>query len=158
MNRKYEVLLLINPNMDDDSKSKLIEEVESKFTGEIVKKEDWGIKETAYPIKKQDKAHYILWYVETPSSDIKALKEMIAIDTNVLRPMILKHEKDFPFNLKTSKDIKFPERKQRKPRPTTSEKQESKEPTKTLNRRAAAPVTSEIEVVVKEEENKEEES
>jgi len=40
MNRKYELLLLINPNMGDAEKAKLIETVESNITGNIVKKED----------------------------------------------------------------------------------------------------------------------
>jgi hypothetical protein len=37
--------------------------------------------------------------------------------------MILVHEKDFPFNLKTSKDLKVPERK---PRPKNTRRPTSK--------------------------------
>jgi len=39
------------------------------------------------------------------------------VEADVFRTMILKHEKDFPFNLKTSKDLVFPERKPRTKRP-----------------------------------------
>ena len=39
--------------------------------------------------------------------------------------MILVHEKDFPFNMKTTKDLKFPERKARPERKPYTRKPEA---------------------------------
>ncbi len=108
MDRKYEVLLLLNPNMEDSAKVSLISEIEKKLSGKIIKKEDWGIKELAYKINKSRKAHYVLWYVETSSENINSLKNMIAINKDIIRPMILRHEKKWPFEYKTAKELNFP--------------------------------------------------
>ncbi len=112
MNRKYEILVLLNSNLEKVKLDKLIKDVEAKIAGNIVKKEDWGVKKLAYKIKKLDKAHYVLYYVETTPEAIDNLKEFIALNSkDVIRPIILKHEKKWPFEYKTTKDIKFPEKK-----------------------------------------------
>ncbi len=113
MNRKYEVLLLLNSELESDVIAATIKDVEAKMGGNIVKKEEWGIKDLAYKINKSKKAYYVLYYVETTSEAIALLKEMIAIDKRIVRPMILRHERKWPFEYKTAKDLKFPERKPR---------------------------------------------
>jgi hypothetical protein len=40
MERKYEVLLLLNPLMEKTDLEKLIKEIESKLGGNVVKKEE----------------------------------------------------------------------------------------------------------------------
>ncbi len=113
MNNKYEVLLLLDSNLESDAIAKTITDVEAKLGGNIVKKEEWGLKELAYQINKSKKAYYVLYYVETTAEAIFALKDMIAIDKRIVRPMILRHERKWPFEYKTAKDLKFPERKPR---------------------------------------------
>ncbi len=131
MDKKYEVLLLLDSNLKTDEIAKTIKDVEGKLAGNIVKKEDWGLKDLAYTIKKSRKAYYVLYYVETTSDAIKSLKEMIAIDKRIIRPMILRHEKKWPFEYKTAKDLKFPERKPKKdfsprtPKPAFKDKNDS---------------------------------
>lgn len=113
MNRKYEVLLLLDSNLESDAISATIKDVEAKLGGNIVKKEEMGLKDLAYTINKSKKAYYVLYYVETTSEAIASLKQMIAIDKRIVRPMILRHERKWPFEYKTAKDLKFPERKKR---------------------------------------------
>jgi|GEM_PF-2117355 len=38
-------------------------------------------------------AYYILYYVETEANNIADLRNLIAIDKKILRPMILVHER-----------------------------------------------------------------
>ena len=113
MNRKYEILLLLNHKMEKKDLEKLISNIETKIGGNIVKKEDWGIKKLAYKINKEDKAYYILYFIETTSENIASLKEFISITKNIIRPMILRHERKWPFEYKTAKELKFPERRPR---------------------------------------------
>ena len=114
MNNKYEVLLLIRPNLEKEELNKIIENVETKLGGNIVKKEEWGEKTLAYAIKKFKKAYYILYYVETSSSNIDDVRKMILISKDILRPMILRHEKKWPYEYKNASELKFPERKPRR--------------------------------------------
>lgn len=112
---KYEILFLIDPSLESSDLSNLIGEIEKILGGKIVKKDHWGKKELAYEIKKNKKADYHLYYVETNSENIFALKDMLAINKKVLRQLILRHEKKWPFEYKkTSADLKVPERKPRK--------------------------------------------
>lgn len=111
MNRKYEVLLLLSSTLNEKDLAKTIADVEAKLNGNIVKKEEWGLKNLAYEIKKSRKAYFVLYYVETTPEAIASLKEMILIDKRIVRPLILRHEKKWPFEYKTSKELKFPERK-----------------------------------------------
>lgn len=113
MERKYEVLLLIKPELNKDELKELISQVEEKLGGKIKSKEEWGIRELAYKIDKDTKAFYVHYYIETTPEAIDALKALIAVEKNIIRPMILRHEKAWPTDLKTSKELKFPERKPR---------------------------------------------
>ena len=114
MKRKYEVLLLLDPTLAKEDLIKLIENIEAKLGGKIVKKDEWGIKKLAYSIKKFKEAYYILYYVETESAKITELRNLIAVNKKILRPMIILHERKWPFEYKTGKDLKFPVRKPRK--------------------------------------------
>lgn len=111
MNRKYEVLLLLNPNLEKENLEKLIKDIEFKMAGNIIKKEEWGIRKLAYKIEKSRKAYYILYFVETTPEAIMNLKTLISIKKEIIRPMILRHEKKWPYEYKTGKDLLFPERK-----------------------------------------------
>ena len=109
--RKYEILMLLKPNLKADVKSKIIEKSEKLISGEIVKKEEWGSKKLAYPIKKQIEAEYILYYVKTNGENVLEYRRMVNISKEILRTLILVHEKDFPFNRRTTKDMIIKERK-----------------------------------------------
>jgi len=123
--RKYEILLLLRPNLEAGVKSNTIKLVEELIGGKIIKKEEWGLKKLAYPVKKEVEADYTLYYVETNGENIVELKARINIIKEILRAMILVHEKDFPFNMKTTKDLKFPERKARPERKPYTRKPEA---------------------------------
>lgn len=114
MDRKYEVLFLINPSLDKAEITKITADLESKLSGKIVKKEEWGLKKLAYKINNFVEGVYVLYYVETTPDAILDVKEYLSINKkNIIRSLILKHDKAFPFEMKTSKEIKFPERKPR---------------------------------------------
>ncbi len=100
MFRKYEIMFLFNPNIDDKTLSKLVDKIEKKLGGKIIKKEEWGKKSTSYPIKKYNEAIYFLYYLETEPEKIEELKKFILIEKNVLRYLIIKHEKKWPFESK----------------------------------------------------------
>ncbi len=122
MNRKYELMILINPSLGKEELEKTISGLEEKISGTIIKKEEWGKKKLSYDIKKQKEAYYVLYYVETTPEAIEEVKKSNLINKNILRELILKHEKSWPFEMKTTKDIKFPERKKYVNKLKTNEK------------------------------------
>lgn len=112
--RKYEFLLIIKPNLDSEVQRKFIEEFEKRIDGTIISKEDWGKRALAYQIKKEQEAHYILYYIEADPQKVIVAREWMNIRKELLRSMVLVHEKKWPFDMKTSKQLKFPERKPRR--------------------------------------------
>ncbi len=52
----------------------------------VTKEEDMGDRLLAYPVRKNDRGHYVLYLIESPPGPLKALSKTIK-----LRPEILKH-------------------------------------------------------------------
>ncbi len=111
--RKYEILVILNPTIDSTAKDKAIKTFEEKLGGKIVQKDDWGTKKLAYPIKKEKEGHYVLYYVETEGSRLAEVTKHFNVTKAFLRHVIINHDDKFPFEKKTLKDVKFPERKPR---------------------------------------------
>lgn len=111
--RKYEILVILNPTIDSTTKEKAIKTLEEKIGGKIVSKDDWGTKKLAYPIKKEKEGHYVLYYVETEGSRLAEVTKYFNVTKAFLRHVIINHDDKFPFEKKTLKDVKFPERKPR---------------------------------------------
>lgn len=68
--RKYETLYLLRPNLTEDAQKRLrtrISEAIKTNGGKVLRETDWGVRKTAYPIKKQAKAHIVeLLYAGQP--------------------------------------------------------------------------------------------
>ena len=70
-----------------------IEELIKKDGGSIDKVEYWGLRQLAYKIKKNRKAHYTLMNINAPSDTLKELDRQISLNENVLRHLTVKVDK-----------------------------------------------------------------
>ena len=62
--REYELLLIIDPNLEDTETESLIERVKSNIEsngGEALKVDPWGKKPLAFPIKKNNDGYFVLF-------------------------------------------------------------------------------------------------
>ena len=78
-----------------DKYSKIIE----KNKGKIVKKENWGLLNLSYLIKKNKKGNYLHFKIEGPNKIVSELEKNEKIDKNLLRYATIKVKK---FDLETS--------------------------------------------------------
>lgn len=88
--RHYEIVLLIHP--DNSAKiSNIIDYYTNivKKDGKIHRLEDWGRRQLAYPIKKLQKAHYILMNVEISTEILSELKNNFRLNDAIMRNMIM---------------------------------------------------------------------
>ena len=99
VNKNYELMFILDPKLSKEDIAKELSKIEKAVIGKIVKKDDWGIKELSYEIKKEKKGYYIIYYVETNSESIDAINHLVRITKNILRSMIIKHE-EWPIKLK----------------------------------------------------------
>ena len=64
--KKYENVIIINPNINKEETSKTISNIKNKISeyAEITKEKDIGIRNLAYEIKKNKTGHYLSYEFE----------------------------------------------------------------------------------------------
>ena len=91
--RKYEIMYILNSNLDETTSKSTIESLNKILTDNGAKISDvneWGNRELAYEIKKQNRGYYVV--TTLTSDDSKAVSEfdrLSKINTSVLRHMIV---------------------------------------------------------------------
>ncbi|MEE3343087.1 MAG: 30S ribosomal protein S6 [Bacilli bacterium] len=90
---KYEIMFIIRPNIEEDTRKKVVKELEKTLTDNkatITLSKELGQKEFAYVIKKMTSGYYYLYNIE--ANNDKAIKEfdrVAKINENVIRHLIL---------------------------------------------------------------------
>ncbi|MCM8772208.1 MAG: 30S ribosomal protein S6 [Candidatus Omnitrophica bacterium] len=96
MVRNYEICFLIRADLSEEDFNKEIDFIERsilKEGGEIVKKENWGRKTLAYPIKKKEEAIYYLFYIRSLPENISKIESHFYRRENILRYLILQRKR-----------------------------------------------------------------
>ena len=93
MLREYEFTFVAKGDLPEAERAKVIhgyEEILKRNGGEVLKKDDWGTKKLAYPIKKTFKGHYVFYDVASLPENIAECERLLKIDENVLRYLVVK--------------------------------------------------------------------
>jgi len=69
-----------------EAATKIIEEGQ----GKIVKTETWGLRNLAYRIAKNRKAHYVLLDIDAPAAAIAEMERQVALNEDVIRYMTVR--------------------------------------------------------------------
>jgi small subunit ribosomal protein S6 len=86
--RKYETIAILRPDAPEEfitSITKKIEKVVTSKPGELLKKDDWGVKRLAYEIKKQKQGRYLCWTYEQAPKAVAEVDKKLRFEENVLR-------------------------------------------------------------------------
>jgi len=91
--KKYEIMYILKADLDDASRKAEIEKLHGYLTkggATIDKVNEWGVKDLAYPIKKQTKGYYVVIKISCESADAtKEFDRLQKIDNAVLRTLII---------------------------------------------------------------------
>ncbi|QVK18225.1 30S ribosomal protein S6 [Mycoplasmatota bacterium] len=93
--RKYEIMFIIRPNLDDESRKQVIENFTNILTerkAEIVKVDNWGLKTLAYEINDLRKGHYVVMQVNAPLEAVNEFERLARISEDIIRYIIIKDE------------------------------------------------------------------
>ncbi len=89
--KAYEALYVLDTNIDDEKRQKMIE----RFKG-IVESEDrpvnideWGRRRLAYPINKKNEGYYVLMNFSTDNNEQDELERVFKITDGVMRYIIV---------------------------------------------------------------------
>ena len=65
-------------------------EIVEANNGKVTKTETWGLKNLAYKIKRNRKAHFVLLNIEAPAGTVAELERQTAINEDVIRYMTVR--------------------------------------------------------------------
>jgi small subunit ribosomal protein S6 len=92
----YETVFILTPVLSDDQVKEAVKKFEDFLTskgGEIIWKEDWGLKKLAYPIQHKKTGFYNLIEFKLAPEAIKDFDLMFRRDERVMRHLIVKLDK-----------------------------------------------------------------
>lgn len=92
--RKYEVLYIVNANLDEAARVELIEKMHSILTDNgatIDKVDEWGLRDFAYEINFMKQGYYVLTNFSTDKSEaVSEFDRLALINKDVVRHMIVR--------------------------------------------------------------------
>ncbi|MBX9703040.1 MAG: 30S ribosomal protein S6 [Silvanigrellaceae bacterium] len=91
--REYEAMIIAKSDLPESELSKMVlkwEGIINNDGGQIIKKDTWGVRRLAYPIKKQNRGNYFVYDIASTQDNVLELERSLKFDENVLRSMILK--------------------------------------------------------------------
>ena len=100
----YESVLIARQDLGASQVINLVSdlsEVLKKEGGEVVKVDNWGLKNLAYRIKKNRKGHYVLLNIVAPAKAIFEYEHLMRLNEDVIRYMTIKVDE---FNNEMSSD------------------------------------------------------
>ncbi|SCN47259.1 SSU ribosomal protein S6p [methanotrophic endosymbiont of Bathymodiolus azoricus (Menez Gwen)] len=89
--RHYEIVFLVHPDQSSQVPA-MIDRYRATIegaSGAIHRLEDWGRRHLAYPIKKLQKAHYVLMNIECDQATLAELESSFRFNDAVLRSMTI---------------------------------------------------------------------
>lgn len=95
--RTYEVMYIIDPETAADKITKLNEAVGKlieKEGGSVVRMDDIGRRQLAYPIEKKNEGHYVLFEIEGSGQEILELERRMRVNDMIIRYMTVRVDED----------------------------------------------------------------
>ena len=89
----YEHVFIARPDLSEAQVKTMIDDftkVIKTNKGKVVKDEYWGLKSMAYKIKKNKKAHYVLFNIDGPHKAVAEMENKQRFEENVLRFMTVR--------------------------------------------------------------------
>lgn len=92
--KKYEVMFIIDPTLEDAQKDATVETVKGIIAseGEVENVDVWGMRKLAYPIQKKNEGYYVVIDFSADTELPKELDRRLRISDNVIRHVIISKE------------------------------------------------------------------
>jgi small subunit ribosomal protein S6 len=89
--RKYEVTFIFPPREEEFASGKEFVKQELTNSGSTITNEiDMGERDLAYPVKKQERGHYICYEIETAPEKIADLDKAFKLQSSILKYLFIK--------------------------------------------------------------------
>ena len=100
MNRNYELVLMLDPEVADEGREKVAGDVRQAIeaAGTLDQADTWGLREMAYEIKQRNEADYRFFRFQGEPPLLERLDHSLKITDGVLRFRIFKVDPETPAN------------------------------------------------------------
>lgn len=85
----YLLTLVVKNDLDEKARKEIVASV-TKQMGKVDKVDEWGIKDLAYPIKRQTKGHFVHFEFESDPSTISSLDKSLKVNEDILRYLLVR--------------------------------------------------------------------
>ena len=92
---KYESVIIARQDLGASQVNNLVDELKNVIAnqgGEVVRVDNWGLKNLAYRIKKNRKGHYVLLNISAPASAVAEYERVMRVNEDIIRYMTVKVE------------------------------------------------------------------
>ena len=89
--KKYEIMYILKAGLDDAARKAEVDKLHGIITsngGKITDVNEWGLREFAYPIKKETKGYYVVIKIEADNVALNEFDRITRFDSNVLRTLV----------------------------------------------------------------------
>ncbi len=93
--RKYEIMYIIRPNIEEEAKKALVERFNTILTdngAELTETKEWGKRRLAYEINDFRDGFYMLLKVQAGTAAVQEFDRLAKINEDIIRHMITKDE------------------------------------------------------------------
>ena len=95
--RKYEIMYILKADLDETARKAEMEKLEKIIAdkgGKVTKTdESMGLRDLAYPIKKETKGYYVVLKADMGNEAINEFNRLVRINPSVLRHLIVVEHK-----------------------------------------------------------------
>ena len=101
MDKKYELVCIIDPQVGDGGFDPIIEKYQGRLEGqgaEIVNLDKWGLRKLAFTsvsMKRRQQGYYVCYQFTAPSGEFEDIKQELKLDEEVLRYLLLAVQGEF---------------------------------------------------------------
>ena len=96
--RKYETLLLFSPELTAENRGQILEALQgvlARQESQVLTVDDWGMRELAFPVRKQMRGHYVRLEYAAPAAAIAELERNIRITDGIWKFITVQLDENF---------------------------------------------------------------
>ncbi len=93
--RKYEIMYIIRPNMEEEARKAVVERFNNVLTengAEITNVKEWGKRRLAYEIEKFRDGYYMILNVVAKPAAVQEFDRLARISEDIIRRIVVKEE------------------------------------------------------------------
>jgi len=98
----YETLYILKPGMTETDATTIhskIDSVIAKFSGQLRHRDDWGVRELAYPIEKDTNGRYVVAVYSGTGGVVEEIERHFKISDDVMRFLTVSVPADYDYNV-----------------------------------------------------------